>query len=55
MDNFRQGKETKRTVSTLFIGLDYQALNTIEGDRFAQLIRNGYDINNKTVILVISI
>lgn len=42
------------TVSTLFIGSDYQALNTAEGDKFAQLIQNGEDINNKTLTFTVA-
>ncbi|MFW7401929.1 hypothetical protein ACODG4_07960 [Vagococcus fluvialis] len=42
------------TVSTLFIGSDYQALNTVEGDKFAQLIQNGEDINNKTLTFTVA-
>lgn len=42
------------TVSTLFIGSDYQVLNTSEGDKFAELVQNGEDIKNKTLTFTVT-
>lgn len=40
--------------STLFISSDYMVLNTEEGDKFAELVQSGENINNKTLTFTVA-